>query len=69
MLEVAPCHPGEAGDGASTYARKFTARNGHWSMQSTNGISYGGTYTFNVRNIFVATGKLGTGSWRYIAGN
>jgi hypothetical protein len=59
----------EAGDGASTHAGTFSARDGHWSIQATSGISDGGPYTFSTPNIFVTTGKLGTGSWRRIADN
>jgi hypothetical protein len=54
----------EAGDGAPSQAGTFSASGGHWSMHATNGDTDGGTYKFASPGVWVATGKLGTGTWR-----
>ena len=57
----------QAMDGAGSHAGTFTASNGHWSMQATNGSHDEGTYTFQSPDAWVVTGKLGTGAWRRAA--
>ncbi|MGC1873024.1 MAG: DUF4189 domain-containing protein [Acidobacteriaceae bacterium] len=68
VLEIAPNGTyefhSEADDGAQSQAGTFSARDGHWSMHATNGYSDGGTYKFLSPNVWEATGKLGTGTWR-----
>jgi hypothetical protein len=54
----------EAGDGATPHQGTFSARDGHWSLQSTAGYTDGGTYVLRSPDTWVATGRLGTGTWR-----
>ncbi len=56
----------EAPDAATSHSGTFTASDGHWTLQATNGWSDGGTYSFEAPGIFVATGRLGTGTWRRV---
>jgi hypothetical protein len=57
----------EAADGVAPHAGKFAASGGVWSLQATNGYTDGGTYTFQPPDTLVATGHLGTASWRRLA--
>jgi hypothetical protein len=59
----------EANDNAPSHSGKFFANGGVWTLQSTTGITDGGTYTFQGNDTFVATGHLGTGNWQRIAGD
>jgi hypothetical protein len=54
----------QAMDGGQSHAGTFTAADGHWSLQATNGWHDEGTYTFQSPDVWVVTGKLGTGTWR-----
>jgi hypothetical protein len=54
----------EAGDGVAPHTGSFSANNGHWSMRATTGYVDGGTYLFQAPDIWIATGRLGTGAWR-----
>jgi hypothetical protein len=54
----------QAMDRAGSHAGTFTAANGHWSRQATNGSHDEGTYTFQSPDVWVVTGQLGTGTWR-----
>lgn len=56
----------EAPDGTPSNAGTFSASDGHWSLHSTDGYTDGGTYKFVPPDSLVATGKLGTGTWRRI---
>ena len=56
----------EAPDGTASNAGTFLANDGHWSLQSTDGYTDGGTYKFVPPGSLVATGRLGTGTWRRI---
>jgi hypothetical protein len=58
----------EANDNAPAHSGKFFANAGVWALQSTNGVTDGGTYTFQGHDTFLATGHLGTGNWQR-AGN
>jgi hypothetical protein len=51
-LEKAPSHAGT-----------FSASDGNWSLQSTDGYTDSGTYKFVPPNSLVATGRLGTATW------
>jgi hypothetical protein len=56
----------EAGDGAPSHAGSFGAKNGQWSLTATSGYPGwvdGGKYTLKLPDTWVATGKLGTGTW------
>jgi hypothetical protein len=55
----------EAMDGAPTHAGTLTASQGHYTLHAIT-LSWGGTgtYTFQGPDTVVATGKLGTGTWR-----
>jgi hypothetical protein len=55
---------GEAGDGVAPH-RQLSASNGHWSMRATTGYADGGTYLVQAPDIWIATGRLGTGAWRH----
>jgi len=54
----------EAGDGAPPNEGKFAANHGRWMVQATNGYTDAGTYRFQGRDIWIATGQLGTAPWR-----
>jgi hypothetical protein len=54
----------EAGDGAPPQAGAFSASNGRWSLNATNGYADGGTYLFQRLDTLIATGKSGTAVWR-----
>ncbi len=54
-------------DNGQSHAGTFTAADGHWSLQATNGWHDEGTYTFQSPDVWVVTGKLGTGTWRRAA--
>jgi Domain of unknown function (DUF4189) len=56
----------EAPDGVPSQAGIFSASGGHWSMQATAGYpdSDGGSYMFQSPDTMIATGRLGTGTWR-----
>jgi hypothetical protein len=54
----------EAGDGVAPNAGTFSASSGRWSLQATNGYADGGTYLFQPPDTWIATGKLGTATWR-----
>jgi hypothetical protein len=56
----------EAPDGAPSHAGTFSANDGHWSLHSTDGYTDAGTYKFVPPGSWVATGRLGTGTWRRI---
>ena len=55
----------EAMDGAPTHAGTLTASQGHYTLHAIT-LSWDdtGTYTFQGPDTVVATGKLGTGTWR-----
>jgi hypothetical protein len=53
----------EAGDGVASHAGKFSASDGYWWLQATNGYADGGTYTLSPDS-FVTTGHLGTATWQ-----
>jgi hypothetical protein len=53
----------EAADGAVANAGAFSASNGHWWLRATNGYTDGGTYIYQPPDIWIATGRLGTGAW------
>jgi hypothetical protein len=59
----------EAGDGVAPHTGSFSANNGHWSMRATTGYADGGTYLFRAPDVWIATGRLGTGAWRFNALN
>jgi hypothetical protein len=59
----------EAADGAVANAGAFSASNGHWWLRATNGYTDGGTYIFQPPDIWLATGRLGTGAWRQRSGS
>jgi hypothetical protein len=46
----------------------FSASNGHWWLRATNGYT-DGTYIFQPPDIWIATGRLGTGAWRQRSGS
>jgi hypothetical protein len=50
----------EAGDGVAPNAGIFSASNGRWALQATNGYADGGTYLFPPPDTWIATGKFGT---------
>jgi TPR repeat protein len=54
----------EAADGVAPHAGTFSANEGRWSLQATNGYSDGGSYTFQPPDSLVMSGRLGTGTWR-----
>jgi TPR repeat protein len=54
----------EAPDGVAPHVGTFSANEGHWSLQATNGYSDGGSYTFQPPDSLVMSGRLGTGTWR-----
>jgi hypothetical protein len=58
----------EAPDGAPSHMGTLTAVNGRYTMHSTNmpGDDVG-TYKYQAPGTLVATGRLGTGTWRRIA--
>jgi hypothetical protein len=47
-----------------SHAGTFTARDGQWTLQATNGYADGGTYVFHTPDTMVATRRAGTGIWR-----
>lgn len=54
---------------APSHSGTFTAWGGQWSLQSTTmDWSDGGTYQMLSQDIFVVTGKLGTGLWQRSSG-
>jgi hypothetical protein len=59
----------EASDGAVANAGAFSASNGHWWLRATNGYTDGGTYIFQPPDLWIATGRLGTGAWRQRSGS
>ncbi len=56
----------ESLDQAPSHAGTFTGNDGHWSLLSTDGYSDSGTYKFQPPDSLVATGHLGTATWRRI---
>jgi hypothetical protein len=54
----------EAGDGVLPHEGKFAASNGNWLLKATNGYTDAGTYRFQGRDTWIATGQLGTAPWR-----
>jgi hypothetical protein len=59
----------EGADGAVANAGAFSASNGHWWLRATNGYTDGGTYIFQPPDLWIATGRLGTGAWRQRSGS
>ena len=59
----------EAADGVAPHTGTFAASDGVWSLQATNGYTDSGTYTLESSDTFLATGHLGTGSWRRVSGS
>jgi hypothetical protein len=53
----------EAGDGVLPHEGKFAASNGRWMLKATNGYADAGTYRFQGRDTWIATGQLGTAPW------
>jgi hypothetical protein len=54
----------QAMDAEQSSAGTFTSDGSHWSMHAiNNGITDGGAYHFDAQGNFIATGKLGTGTW------
>jgi Domain of unknown function (DUF4189) len=59
----------EAMDNTPSNAGTFSASNGHYTLHAiTMPWDDQGTYTMQSPTVVVATGKLGTGTWRKIAG-
>jgi len=59
----------EAMDNTPSNAGTFSATNGHYTLHAiTMPWEDQGTYTLQSPTVVVATGKLGTGTWRKIAG-
>lgn len=58
----------EANDNAPSHSGRFFASGGVWALQSSTGITDGGSYTFQGHDTFVATGHLGTGNWQRAGG-
>ena len=46
----------------------FSAAAGHWSTRANNGINDGGAYSLASADALVLTGRLGTATWRRVAG-
>jgi S1-C subfamily serine protease len=58
----------EAVDGVPSRSGTFSANNGHWSLQATDGYHDEGTYTFQSPSIWVATSNiLPSGNWHRVA--
>ena len=53
----------EAGDGVRTHEGTFVASKGRWSLRATNGFADSGTYQFQGRDTWIATGNWGTAAW------
>ena len=53
----------EARDGVPPHEGKFAASNGSWLLKATSGYADAGTYRFRGRDIWIATGHLGTAPW------
>lgn len=59
----------EANDGVLPSAGSFSADNGHWSLNRSDGYTDGGIYSFQSHDswishdIWIAVGKLGIGAW------
>src|SRR5579885_807669 len=61
----------EGSRAAPPHSGNVTFMNGMWALQATTGLpgwTDGGTYQVSDPNTLVATGRLGTGIWRRIAG-
>ena len=56
----------EAPDRAPSHAGTFSANDGKWSLNSTDGYTDAGTYKFAAPASWVATGRLGAATWRRI---
>jgi hypothetical protein len=56
----------EAGDGVGSHAGTFSARDGHWTLNATNGYSDQGSYTFPDPGSFATTGQHGSGTWHRV---
>ncbi|HVO00122.1 MAG TPA: hypothetical protein VMT49_08780 [Steroidobacteraceae bacterium] len=50
-----------------TVSGKFSAADGHWSLQTAGGYADGGNYLFQAPDVWIATGKLGAAAWRRAA--
>jgi hypothetical protein len=46
----------------------FSATAGHWSTRDNNGVNDGGAYSLASADALVLTGRLGTATWRRVAG-
>ena len=55
----------EAQDGVAPNARRstFSASHGRWWLRASNGYTDSGSYALQSRDVWVATGQLGTGVW------
>jgi Domain of unknown function (DUF4189) len=56
----------ETGDGGQ-HAGSFASNGKVWELSSSGGLLDGGIYTLEGNDLFVATGKLGTGRWRRVS--
>jgi hypothetical protein len=56
----------ESDDPGHPDAGYFSASGGHWSTRSITGNTDGGTYAITAPGVWVATGHLGTGTWRLL---
>ena len=54
----------EAGDGVAPHAGSFSSGGGHWSMRATTGYADAGTYLLQASDVWIATGRQGTATWR-----
>jgi hypothetical protein len=52
----------EGQNGAQPHDGTFSASKGHWSLTAKNGYTDGGTYQLH-GDTWIATGRLGTGTW------
>ena len=54
----------EARDGTAPNSGTFSTSDGHWSLTATTGYADGGSYRLEDTNTWIATGRLGSGTWR-----
>jgi hypothetical protein len=57
----------QAMDGAASHAGSLSTSDEHWTLRASNGYQDGGTYRFESPDTLIATGRLGTGTWRRTA--
>ncbi len=56
----------ETGDGAKHFG-SFASNGKVWELHTSTGDIDGGSYTIQAPDLFIATGKLGTGNWRRVS--